>query len=260
MLNLAKEMNVMPTANDVDQEINFQRKVSPTLLQDLTRQAIPLDLLKRDIELDLAEYRIVTNGITVTPADVQQYINQNPAEFRTPPTARTLFVVVSTPAEKKQVDDDLATGQDFQNVAVHYSKAPNARSIGVQFPITNMEQMDANLRQEIESTPEGKTTPWITAGPNLYAKFYVQAKSAPAPITIDDTIKEEVKRKIAMNRGQKALDLNQRLLAEFKKSNINVELDALKPSWKAYTDAVNAAPTPSGGANGAPSTTVTPTK
>ena len=262
MLNLAKECGVNPSPDDVEKEINFQRTVTPNLLQDLARQGIPLDLLKRDIELDLAEYRIVTQGITVTPADVDQYIKEHPTEFRNPPTARTLFVVVSSPGEKKQVDDDLATGQDFQNVSLHYSKAPNARSVGVQFPITDMDKMDANLKQEIESTPEGKTTPWITAGANMYAKLYVQAKSAPTPINIDTTIREEVRRKIAMAKGQKAMDLNTRLLAEFKKSNIEVQMDALKPSWKAYTDSLNAAQTPAGGPNAtaSPSTTITPTK
>jgi len=260
MLNLAKECGVMPTPDDVDKEIKFQTTVTPNMLQELSKAGIPLELLKRDMEFNLAEYRIVTQGITVTPADVDQYIKEHPTEFRNPPTAKTLFVVVSSPAEKKQVDDDLATGQDFQNVATHYSKAPNAR-LSVEFPITDLEKMDANLRQQIESTPEGKTTQWITANANMYAKLYVQAKSAPTPQVIDATRRENVRRGIAYARGTKAMDLGQRLMAEFKKSDIQVQMDALKPGWKQYTDAVNAAQTATGSSNAAPpSTTVTPTK
>jgi parvulin-like peptidyl-prolyl isomerase len=237
-LDLAKEMGVSPTQDEISKEIEFQGKKTPNFLQTLSVNGIGLDLVKEDIEADLAKMNIISHGITVTPADIDAYIKANPNLFRIPPSVQALYVLVNTPTEEKQVDTELSTGQDFQSVAIRYSKAPNAAK-SVKAPETNLEKYSPVLRQALENTTEGKATPWITMNQNAYVKLYVQAKAAASTVKITDLIREEVRRRVATDKGINAKDLNTRLLAEFKKSKIEVLMDALKPGWKQVADALN---------------------
>ena len=239
-LQLAKEMNVAPTADDIAKEIEFRVKRSPNYLTALTAQSIGLDLIKRDVELELAREKILTHGITVTPADVDLFIKQNPDKFRTPPQVQALFVVVTNEADKKLVDAELATGQNFVTVAERYSKAPNVRQTQARAGETNLEKYPPVFRSALESTTEGKTTPWITAGTNQFLKFYVEGKTAASQIKVDDTLRVVVQRQLAVQKGMNATDLQARLLSEFKKSKIDVQMDALKSGWKSVSDALNA--------------------
>jgi parvulin-like peptidyl-prolyl isomerase len=239
-LQLAKDMGVSPSQDEIQKEIEFRVKRDPNYLQTLTSQNIGLDLIKRDVELELSRERIVTHGIVVTPTDVDKFISENPDKFRNPPTVNALFIVVTSPADKKQVDAELATGQNFQIVAERYSKAPNVRQTHARAAETDLEKYPTPFRKALENTTEGKTTDWIQAGPTQFLKFYVEGKTAASPIKIDDTIKEVVKRQLMVQKGMNATDLQSRLLAEFKKSKIDVSLDPLKSGWKSVSDALNA--------------------
>jgi parvulin-like peptidyl-prolyl isomerase len=252
-------MGVAPTSDDIEKEIKFRTKRNPQYIQILTAQGITLELIRRDVELELARENVITHGITVTPAEVDDYIKKNKDKFQTPATVNALFVVVSDPAKQKLVDQELSTGQNFLVVAQRYSII-DARKTGARWPRTVLSQNPPDIRQALEATTEGKTTGWIREG-NQIAKFYVEGKTAAKDMVIDDTLKELVRRQVSVTKGSQAMDLQARVSAELKKAKIDVNIEPLKNSWKAVMDQLSGAQgaQPSAGTPGATAQPNTPT-
>lgn len=248
---LAKQMNVAPTSDDIDKEIEFQRQLHPNFLQQATAANIPLAFIKKDFEYELASRNIITKGITITPADVDAYIKTHPQESRIPPTVQALFVVVKSKKDEADVDRELASGADFQQVAMRYTIAP--KSQGVKFPVNNLDSLPPTYKKPLEDTTEGKTTPWISANQaaSQYLKLYVQAKTAPGTKNIGDAEREVIRRALAEQKGNLAADLKTRLLAGLKKAKIEVQLDALKNGWQQIETALNSQATPTTPTTGA---------
>jgi hypothetical protein len=74
-----------------------------------------------------------------------------------------------------------------------------------------------------------------------WLKFYVEKKMPAKDIPIDDTIREEVRRALAADRGSKAIDLNLRVANELLKSKVVVEDTTLAKQWTDEVDSLRAA-------------------
>jgi foldase protein PrsA len=235
LMQVAKDDGVFPTQADVQQELDFQTKRRPTFVQDLTKQGLSLSMIKQDLLLDLCRERVLTKGITVTDADVEKYIKETPQQFREPELADLYWIVINDGAKRAQIEKELQSGRPFSIVATQYSSAPNARSAQGKYALRIVDQMPARLQQLVRETKEGGQTPWLQDGTN-YVKFFIQKKTPARPITIDDTIKTLVRRQIAMQRGQQANDLGQRVRDKLKNAKIEVQLASLKEPWKEAFD------------------------
>lgn len=231
VIQLAKEDGVAPSQGDIVKELDFRNKQRADYTnQMVANTGMTLEMLKNDIAFDLSREHLLTKGITVTPADVDQYIKENPNQFMEPATANLLWIVVAEQNKTKQVDQDLAVGQNFQTVATRYSVAPQARETGGAYPVNQIDQMTPKLKEIVEKTPENKTTDWLQDGKN-YVKFYVQSKSPAKPIKMDDIKKELVRRQLAIQRGQLGTDLARRLQDKLKASKITVTPAQLNMPW-----------------------------
>lgn len=230
LLQLAKDDNVFPTDTDVKAELDFQVKRRPDFIRQLQAQGLTIEDIRKDLTLDLAKERIITKGITVKKEDAEKYIKDNPKAFETPAQAKVRLIVVRDDAAKKQVDAELAGGKPFGQVAVQYSVAPGVRQSQGQFPITEVRRMPAVLQSIVSTTPEMKSTDWKRDGAQ-WVKIFVEQKVPAKPMTIDDTLKEALRRQIAMERGSKATDLGKRLVDKLKTSTIAVQLTSLKEPW-----------------------------
>lgn len=236
LLQVAKDEGVFPTEEDVKKELDFQLKRRPDFIKQLNAQGLTMDDIKRDLTLDLAKEKIVTKGITVTAADADDFIKKNPEQFMRPEQARVLLVVVRDPNVKKQVDADLASGRQFADVAVQYSTQPNVRTTRGAYNQTVVSQMPPEIQQVVKATDEGKVSPWKQFGQD-WVKFYVERKEKAKAVPIDDSMKESVRRAIAMDRGSAANDLAKRLVEKLKTAKVVVSQPTLKEAWdKAYKD------------------------
>jgi hypothetical protein len=231
LLQLAKDDGVFPTDAEVKAELDFQVKRRPDFIRALQNQGLAIEDIRRDLTLDLAKERIITKGITVTTADAEKYIKENPKAFQTPPEAKLRLIVVRDESAKRQVDADLATGKPFSQVAMQYSVAPNVRQTQGQFPITDVSRMPKALQDIVAATPELKATDWKRDG-QQWVKIFVEQKVAAKPMKIDDTLKETLRRQMAMERGSKATDLGKRLVEKLKTSTVAVTLPSLKTPWE----------------------------
>lgn len=229
--HIAKDEGVYPSESDVEAEIDFQKRRDPNFLRSATGTGLDLNTIRSQISLQLAAERIVTKGITVTPAEVDKFIADNPSQFKDPATVDLFWILVSSEDQKKLVDSDLSTGQSFSVVASRYSQAEGARTQRGQFPQRVLSRLPIQLQDLINKTGELKATEWVKTTEG-WAKWFVDKKTPAKSIKIDDTIKEMVKRQIAIQRGQVANDLDKRVKEKLLASKIDVKQTYYASLWK----------------------------
>ncbi len=256
LMQIAKDEHVEPTDADIIKELDFQKTLKPDYVKNLTAQGFSLDDIKKDLALQIARTRILTKGITVTPADVDKYMKDHPKEFQQPEEALLVFVQVSKPDAKKQVDNELASGQNFRAVAARYNEAPGARQNNSTWQQTVVAQMPQKLQDIVHNTPELKSSDWVQDGNNSL-KFYVEKKSAAHPLALSEVQKQYVQRQLAERQGLQASDLGKRMQAKLTQAKIDVLKVSLKDQWtkafenlRAQTAAQDNAATTAGGTGG----------
>jgi hypothetical protein len=231
LVELAKEEGLYPNEDDIEKELGFREKREPGFAKRLSSQGFSMALIKEALALNMAEFRLVTKGVTITPAQVDEYIKKNPKEFTEPATVDLLWVFVRTPASQKRVDAELKKAQPFDEVATRYSEANNVREMKGKFPVHNVEQLPKPIRDMVMKTPELKTTNWIHAQDG-YAKFYVLAKTPARPVKIADTVREVERRNLATRRGEQINNLEARILSKMRNSDIKVQFAGLKEPYE----------------------------
>ena len=231
LLQVAGDDKVTPSQADIEKELDFQKKQNPDFMPKLIGQGMNLAEIRRDLTLDLAKEHILTKGITVTPQDVDDFIKKNPEKFMIPAQAKLYVVMVKDDAGRKQVDADLAAGKPFPTVAANNSIDPKARTNQGLFPVSDVSRMGPALQALVNETPAGKTTDWKPDGVN-FVKVFVEQKVESKKRTIDDTMKETVRRALSLERGSQANDLPKRLVEKLRTSKIVVNPDSLKKLWE----------------------------
>lgn len=249
---LAREEGVYPNDQEVKQELDDRTKANPTFVRELTNNGFTLDQIRNDIALSLAQYKLITKGVTVTPQDVDTYIKEHPREFIVPETVDMIWMLV--PEDKKQAADaELKSGINFMTVAQKYTVAPNAAKMQNRFPeqmIPNLAKFGPELMPEVKKTAEQRQTKWIkfTEG---WAKFYVNKKNPERKVAIDADMKKKVHRAISMQRGALARDLGPRIQEKLRRATIVIKVEHLKEPWKRSFDSLQT----TAGANAAGTTT-----
>lgn len=239
MLQMAADEGVTPTDQEVEKEIEFRTQLNPNYIKELQGRGFTMGQIRKEVMVALAEEKLVTKGITVTDAEVEQYIVDNPNNFITPARADLFWVVLTDApdlATKKQaVDRELAAGTRFQEIATRYSEDPNARQSGGRYPANVLTQMAPAVRSAVEAASPGDYTPWIEAQ-GQHARFFVNQKLPEEKIEMTAARKEALRRQIAMERGRRAIDLRERIVERLKVANISVERSTLKDAWKRFED------------------------
>lgn len=254
LTQLAKDENVYPDPASIAKEIEFRKKLEPNFIKQLTANGITMEVIRENIALELARENLLTKGITVTQAEADAYVKNNPAQFTEPAKADMIWVFVKTKTKQATVDNEIRSGQSFQSIASRYSEFTGSEN-PTRFPQNVVSQMNAELRKIVEATAPGKVTNWLQLSDG-YAKFFVQSKTAAKPMVLDSDKKEVIRRTIARGRGEQATDLAKRVLDKIKASQINVTDPTLKEAWKkAYDRLMKENRANTGGTNTPPPTT-----
>lgn len=251
ILQIAKDENVMPTAEDINKEIEFQQKVDPNFIKTLNGAGLTLEDIRQLLTVSLARYKVLTKGITVTDADVDKFIKDNPQQFVTPASSELFAVTVREDAKRAQVDKDLRAGLQFPQVAARYSDDPTARQTNGRLPVTDENALPPPVAAALKKTAVGKTTEWVRLQDG-WVKLFVQNRTPEKKINIDDTIKERVRRDLATLRGSQAKDLGKTVQDRMKNATIDVKVPFLRDSWKRAMDQLKAQDAAAGQPGGAP--------
>lgn len=245
ILQLAKEKNVYPTDKAVDDEVAFQKKGNPHLLDEAFAQGYTMDEIKADIRVSLARFNLSTQGQTVTSQEVDDFIKNNPAKFMESEKIQAGIITVRTDAEKKAVIAELKGGQPFLTVAKQHSLDTNGARTNYQFQTTDTNQMAPQLKKLLDATPELKWTDWQSLGTNQgFVMFYIEKKIPPKPIEMTELIRERVRRALLQQKGAKANINLTKMIADSiqaKKKDIKIMLKQNQAPWENFTMMVDQA-------------------
>lgn len=245
VVQMAKDQGVYPKPEDIDKEIQFRVQQDPSFVKRLSAQGLSTELIKSALAVEMSQFNLLTKGITVTQADVDNYIKTNPKRFMQPPSIDMLWILVRSEKTKDAADQELQRGQPFDQVAMRYSEATNASQTRGMFPYHQLEQLPKELRAPIANTPELKSTDWIKATDG-WAKFYVQKRTPAKPIpTSSESTREMIRRQIMLQRGQQGVELTGRIRQKMQQSTIDVQEPGLQDTWKQFQDRMKAGATPS---------------
>ena len=237
IVQMAMDENLVPTEEEIEQEINFQKAINPSFLDNRKALGFTMGQIRETIKAELCQYRLFTKGIEVPIEEVKELIEQNPDQFVNPARADVYFIYVLNEAEKSEVDTALASAQKFKAVAAQYSRAAQASQTNGRFPVQALNSMDLVVREVVEATAIGGTSDWVDYNAG-FAKFYVESKTEAAPIDMTDERMEYVRRQIALGRGKAANDLPQRVAKRIREANIKITEDDpnLEQLWDQYIE------------------------
>lgn len=237
LLEVAKDEGVVPTAADIDKDLTFHHNQQANFVSNLQQQGLTLEDIRDQLRLELATQNILTKGITVTSLEAKKFIQDNPQQFSTPAQAQLLYIVVQDDKNKQAADKELASGQSFGQVAMHYSVAPDARQTQGRFRETVITKMAPALQDLVAHTPELKTTDWIK-DQAMWVKFYVEKKQPAKPVPVDDTLIETVRRQMAIQKGTRTTNLNKLIFDKMRAAKIQVIPSYLAAPWTSFSKQV----------------------
>jgi foldase protein PrsA len=227
LIKLAKEKNVYPTDAEVDAEIKFRNTKRKDFVISQTQQGFTLDQIKNDIIIDLCQYKLVTKGVTVTDAEVNDFITKNPKNFREPKLVDILVIVAKDPKTIALVDSDLKSGQSFEAVAKRFSLDRN-----IQIPERVYDNLAPKLKQIVDKFPKGGVSGWLPDN-GFKIKFNIVKVTPPRDVKIEPYMKEDIRRLIAANKGSKTVNLQKMLSDKRTQAKVIVNKQTLKLPFEA---------------------------
>jgi peptidyl-prolyl cis-trans isomerase SurA len=223
-------------AADGEVEDKFTESKSPYTEDEFQRQlktrGYTVDDLKVAIRQQLSIQKVINREvvakITVTDQDVQDFYNQNRAQFNVAEAQYRIAQILVTPHKDPQLhnrkNDDattdvearrksaallqqLANGTDFTQLAMDYSEDPATASSGGDLgyvPESSLNQSDPALKRTVVSLKVGQVSPIISLKDG-YHILKLMAKEAPGQRQISDPQVQQSIRDTLRNRKEQLL-------------------------------------------------------
>lgn len=137
----AEEMDITVTDEELQKRLDelkdqFFDGDESKYKEELDKQGLTDEQVRKDLRTRMLSEKIfeqVTADVEVTDADIEEYYNQNKAQFEQPASREVRHILVKT---KKQADDihkQLENGGDFAKLAKQYSQDPASKDDGGKF-------------------------------------------------------------------------------------------------------------------------------
>ncbi|MDM7460390.1 MAG: peptidyl-prolyl cis-trans isomerase [bacterium] len=237
LLDMAKEEGVLPTDQQVEERVQREMKNNPQIKQAITEQRLTLDDYRQRVRVALAEFNMVTKGVTVTEQEVKQAYEQNKQAFYRPANASVRFIIVQNPEVRKQIDDDLQRGFNFQSVVNKYAQNPvagvqaNQGEIALEgaLPENPQERQAAlRIRNTLKNAKPMQVTEWLPVGAGLVARFEVLAKTEGRQLPFEE-VKDQIREALMLQKGRQT---NRDLNLELAKRMANTPVEIKSEAWK----------------------------
>lgn len=245
VIQLAKKAGVAPSDKDVEEEIKFKTKLQSTYIQTLKTRGLSTKQIRDLVEVQLAQEKLVSKGITVTDAELEETIKKNPNLFVEPAKATLELLFVEKEADREAADRALRSGQAFTNVRGLYDKAP--ANLRAQFDATriqgeglNTDTLNDPFKSAVAKTEPGKLTEWMRAGTG-WARIKVHQKFPKKNLERTPERMVFLKRQLAIQKGGKDKDVGKQVADLLKESKIDITEPSLKEPWKRFEERLKSA-------------------
>jgi peptidyl-prolyl cis-trans isomerase SurA len=234
LLERAKKMGL--EAPDGEVEDKFTEFKSPFTEDEFQRQlkdrGVTVDDLKRDLRRQLTIQKLINREViakvSITDQDVNDFFNQNRAQFNVVEPQYRVSQIVITPRKEPQLrnrkGDDATTdaearrkasallaqiqqGADFAQLAMDYSEDPNTSANGGDLgyiPESALNQTDPALKKTLTSMRPGDVSP-IVALRDGYRILKLISREAPGQRELSDPKVQNSIRDALRNRKEQLL-------------------------------------------------------
>jgi foldase protein PrsA len=239
VMQLAREKGVQPSDLEVQAEIRNRIEEEPQYLENWKAGGRTEDELRSQVRIELAQFKLQTFGITVTDQQVEQQYNQNPQQYTIPRRFTLRVIVVDGEAARKQVDDDLAAGKKFADVARERS-IDVSKSVGGEFGTLPITTFQPAMREALQGVPSGQLTKWITSnepGATRSVRFLVESILPETKIPLTPVLRRQIRREMLVQRGR----VRNNVQEEMRKKRAAAKIDITQPefarAYRAFIDA-----------------------
>ncbi len=199
MIDLAREQGVAVTEAEVDAELAHRTKRNPDF--EKTYASLGMEIMRHDLRVQVAEFKLSTKSVTITPFEIEAYYNGNKARYYTLPKRYTLsLIAVRTPEARAKVDSELAAGKAFAVVAREQSVDPSRFNDGRMGDLS-AEDLSDRLKELTAVAKKGDVLPWLDQS-GVQARIRIDEIKASEVLALDDTLREEIRRRLMLDRGQ----------------------------------------------------------
>lgn len=230
ILGLAKEKGLLPTEAEVQAEMRIRLDSNPKILQDWESTGQTRAELENQVRVQICQFKLATNGVTVTDQEVDKFYKDNPFSFTVPKRVKLRVISTSDPVKKQQVDTQLAGGVAFDKVAEQFSE-DISRAAGGDFGTIPLNSMAEVARKAIERVKIGQTTEWITSG-DQNIKFKVENVLPEQLQPLDAKLRKSIRTKLMLDRGKNKNDLAKQMEAYRAKAKISVKDPFMASEWQ----------------------------
>jgi foldase protein PrsA len=250
----AKRLNLQPTDGEVDAELaNLRKQLTAngqSLDQHLQQIGLPLQALKDEIRLGLTQKKLMTQGVTVTDKEIEQYYNQNKqGQFTTPEQVQAEQITVPSEAAAKEVKQTLDKNADFRLVA-HTKSIDQYKDQGGTLPVIQRgfptpPGVSPDVASEALKTPEGKVAGPLKVG-NTWIILKVVSRKPQSSKTLAE-VKDEIQQQLLMQKAQQGGQMakfQQRMVELQRDADIQVGIDQYKQPIMDQQKMFKQAPTP----------------
>ncbi len=216
---LAKDKGIYPTDAEVQEELNIRQGDNPKLLEDWIASGGNTEDLKYQLRVQIAQFKIQTFGITMTDTQVENDYKTRPDTYKIPKQYKLRVIVVPTSDETKAVDQELASGKTFADVAKAKS-VDITKNIGGEFGTVPIYKLATETQTALAETKIGQATKWLTTTPDggqgAYLKFLLEDVIPEKKMELDAKLRRMIRRQLMMDKGR------------IKNPNVVKELDAIR--------------------------------
>jgi hypothetical protein len=144
----AEARRCWPSDADVQAAMEKER-ARPDFLERLALLGLTEDGFKAELRLDLAQTKLLTRDVSVTPEDVRSFYDRsadptNPAaRYHTPDRVQVTAIGSATEDVARQALRDLVAGTPWNKVAARYSEDPSRKLGGLMPPFARGESVFA---------------------------------------------------------------------------------------------------------------------
>ena len=217
IVQLAMDQTVEPSAQDVEEELKLRMEAQPDQVRSMLALGFDENDLRRRVLVDLSEFNILTQGITITDFEVEKQYEDNLQMYTLQKRYDLRMIRVNGDAAKKAVDDALAAGDDFAKVAAQHS-IDISKVNGGKIGIVPDGALDPSTRTVLVDTRKGQVSAWVKEG-DVFAKFLVEDVRDVEILPLDDRLKKSIRRALMSERGAVVNNVP-KMMADFRKTVI----------------------------------------
>lgn len=172
------------------------------LIEAAKKQGEDLGRLRQEVRRQLLVTRLaekVTEGVTVSDADVAKYYQAHPQVFTQPGAARLRLLVVDSREEAERVRAEALKGADFAGLVRQYSKGGH-KDNGGDMGWVDPRILPATIAKAVEAIPRTGITPVIEGKGSFYV-LRVEGRQASRQVPLAET-KDRIQDVLTAERKQ----------------------------------------------------------